>query len=337
MDPEPPQPVIPFVPVLAWPGRRPSLGEMATWYEALRGAVGVAMPLDLMAFWLYPSRGGSLLVGPRDLPEERLAVPAAEPLVPQEALFTLEDQLTAAGYRSVMAVPIRAEVQDVGLLVAASFAPDAYQLHTLRTLHRVAGQLATTCRRLAAQPWVIPAPAGEERTVVVAGVTEGLLDAMDRGRDGRDLVQLASDALANQLPHDRLEMFVVAPAPECWALLGADRAITAPVRLDNDTIDAVDALVHHFGARALLRIADLAAEGVTWPAVFDQRGAGRLRSLLAARLEVGGEFVGWLCLGSDTADWFHDDDLPAARLAARILAPRVAAWQARAELAGVWG
>ncbi len=337
MDLELPQPVIPFVPVLAWPGRRPSLAEMATWYEALRGAVATAIPADLVAFWLYPSRGGVMLVGPRDLPGDRLAIPPAEPLVSQEALFSLEDQVAAAGYRSVMAVPIRAEVQDVGLLVAASFAPDAYQLGTQRTLHRVAAQLATGCRRLASQPWVIPAPAGDERTAIIAGVTEGVLDAMERGRDGRDLVQLVSDALANQLPHDRLELLAAAPAPECWTLLSGDRAAAAPVRLDASTIDAVDELVHHFGARELVRIDDLSAETAHWPAVLDQRGATRLRSLLAARLSVAGEFVGWLCIGSDTPEWFREDDLPAAHLAARLLAPRVAAWEARAELAGAWG
>ncbi len=163
-------------------------------------------------------------------------------------------------------------------------------------MHRVAAQLASGCRRLASQPWVIPAPAGDERTAIIAGVTEGVLDAMERGRDGRDLVQLVSDALANQLPHDRIDLFAAAPAPECWTLLSADRAAAAPVRLDASTIDAVDELVHHFGARELVRIDDLAAGSMRWPAVLDQRGATRIRSLLAARLAVAGEFVGWLCL-----------------------------------------
>ncbi len=332
-----PQPVTPFVPVLAWPGRRPSLAEMTTWYEALRGAVATAISADLVAFWLYPSRGGTMLVGPGDLPAERLSIPAAEPLVSQEALFGLEDEVAAAGYRTVMAVPIRAEVQDVGLLVAASFTPDAWGLGSQRTLHRIAAQLATGCRRLASQPWVIPAPAGEERTAIVAGVTEGVLDAIERGRDGRDLVQLVSDALANQLPHDRLELIAAAPAPECWTLLSADRAAAAPVHLEPEVIDAVDELVHQFGARELVRLDDLAAADLRWPAQFDERGAQRLRSLLAARLAVAGEFVGWLCIASDTPEWFRDDDLAVARLVARLLAPRVAAWEARAELAGAWG
>ncbi|MGH7523680.1 MAG: GAF domain-containing protein [Gemmatimonadales bacterium] len=325
-----------FVPVLAWPGRRPSLAELRSWHEALRAAIGNVMPADLVACWLYPSRGGSVLVGPAALAADQFEPPPAEPLVSQEALFDVEDRVMASGYRSAMAIPIRAEVQDVGLLIVASFRPDAYTLASQRVLHRVTAQIATSCRRLAAQPWVIPGPAGEERTAIIAGVTEGLLDAMTRGRDGSELVQLCSDALTNQLPHDRLELLAAAPAPECWTLLGRDRVGAPGLRLDAEAADAIDGLVHHFGARELLRIGDLRTIDRVWPASSDQRGAERIRSVLAARLEVAGEFVGWLGLASETPDWFRPEDEPVARLGARILAGRVAAWQARAELAGVW-
>ena len=336
MDREPAAPPDLFVPVLAWPGRRPSLAELRTWHEALRGSVANLMPTDLLACWLYPSRGGSVLVGPPALAADQLVPPPAEPLVVQEALFALEDRIVRSGYRSVMAVPIRAEVQDVGLLLVASFSEDAHTLASQRSLHRVAAQLATSFRRLAAQPWVIPNPAGEESNAIIAGVTEGLLDAMTRGRDGSELVQLCSDALANQLPHDRLELLAAAPAPDCWALVGHDRTAAPRWRVEAEAGDAIDGLVHYFGARELLRLADLRAIDRTWPAAADRLGAERLRSVLAARLEVAGEFVGWLCLASETVDWFREDDEAVARLAARILAPRVAAWQAKAELAGAW-
>ena len=326
-----------FVPVLAWPGRRPSLAELRTWHEALRSAVANLMPVDLLACWLYPSRGGSVLVGPAALELDALDPPPAEPLVAQEALFAIEDRVMAGGYQSVMAIPIRAEVQDVGLLVVGSFKADAYQLTSQRALHRVAAQIATSCRRLAAQPWVIPGPAGDDRNAIIAGVTEGLLDAMARARDGSELVQLSSDAMANQLPHDRIELLSAAPAPECWTLLGLDRIGAPQLRLDADVADAIDGLVHHFGAREIIRIGDLRAIERSWPASADLRGAERVRSVLAARLEVAGEFVGWLGFASETPDWFRAEDEPVARLGARILAARVAAWQAKAELAGAWG
>ncbi len=241
MDTESAPPPDQFVPVLAWPGRRPSLPELRTWHEALRGSVANLMPVDLLACWLYPSRGGSVLVGPPALAADEVSPPPAEPLVGQEGLFALEDRFMRGGYPSVMAVPIRSEMQDVGLLVAASLDPNAYQLSSQRSLLRVAAQLASSFRRLASQPWVIPNPAGEERNAIVTGVTEGLLEAMARGRDGSELVQLSSDALANQLPHDRLELLAVAPAPDRWTLLGVDRLAAPRIRVDSEAIDAIDA------------------------------------------------------------------------------------------------
>jgi hypothetical protein len=327
-----------FVPILAWPGRRPSHAELATWHESLRASVGLLFPVDLLACWLYPSRGGAVLVGPPELLADHLEPPPAEPLVNQEGLFALEDRVASHGYRSVMAIPIRSEVQDVGLILAATLTPDAYSLASQRALYRVAATLATSCRRLAAQQWVVPNPARDEREGIVASVTEGLLEAIGRARDGDELVRLASDALANQLPHDRLELLAVAPAPDCWAMVGQERGTTAPAHLDADTADAIDAMVHSLGAREVARIADLGTmEAAAWPSTPDRGVVERQRGMLAARLEMGEELIGWLWLGSETAGWFRPEDEMVARLAAQILAPRVAAWEARAEIAGVWG
>ncbi len=325
-----------FVPVLTWAGVRPSLAELHTWHEALHDAVAGLMPAELLACWLYPARGGSVLVGPTALTPDLLSPPRAEPLVPQEGLFALEDLLRASRYRSAMAIPIRAEVQDVGVLLVGAFAEDAYRLSDHRTLSRVAAQLSTCCRRLAAYPWVRPRAVGTDHNSTVTAVTEGLLDAMRRARNGSELVQLASDALTLQLPHDRVELIAVAPAPDCWALVGGERGTAAPLTLDAQATDAIDALLHRLGSRSLARVADLRDLDVRWPVATDSRVADRLHSVLAARLEVGGQLVGWLWFGSETPDFFRDEDEGVARLAAELLAPRVAAWAARAELAGAW-
>ncbi len=326
-----------FVPTLAWPGRRPSLAEVATWHEALRDAVGQVMPLDLLACWLLPSRGGSVLLGPAGLRADHLEIPAAEPLVSQEGLFQLEDRIVAAGYRSAMAVPIRAEMQDVGLLVVGRFEAEGYTLADQRTLHRVAALLATPLRRLAAQSWVTPALPSDDRAAQVAGVTEAILDALDLARNGTELVQLTSDAIGALLPHDRCELVAVAPAPDCWALLGADGVPGRPVQLTAMDQDRIDAVVHHLGSRDTARIDDLRRHQFEWPGTHDRRQADRQRGLLAARLEVGGEMVGWLWLGHDAEGWFRENDEAVLRLAARLLASRVASWTARHELAGAWG
>ncbi|MEP6590868.1 MAG: hypothetical protein ABJC19_06780 [Gemmatimonadota bacterium] len=309
---------------------------MASWHEALHDAVGTLMPADLLACWIYPARGGSVLVGPSTLTADQLSPPPAEPLVHQEGLFALEDHLRAAGYLSSMALPIRAEMQDVGLIVVGSFAAGAYELSHQRTLHRVTAQVATCCRRLAAHPWVRPRPAGLDPNGIVAGVTEGILEAMRRARNGSELGQLMSDALALQLPHDRVEVIAVAPAPDCWALLANERGGMHALSLGLEASDAIDGLVHRLGARELARIEDLRAVDVRWPVTTDPRVGDRLRSVLAARLEVAGELVGWLWFGSETPGFFREDDEPIARLAAELVSSRVAAWAARAELAGAW-
>lgn len=336
MDSHGAAPLEAFIPVLTWAGARPSIAEIHTWHEALHDAVASLMPAELVACWLYPARGGAVLVGPPSLTADIVSPPLAEPLVPQEALFALEDQLKAGGYQSAMAIPIRSEVQDVGMLLVGAFADNAYTRHDQRTLHRVAAQLATCCRRLASYPWVRPRAIGTDHNSTVAGVTEGLLEAMRRARNGSDLVQLASDALALQLPHDRLELIAVAPAPDCWALLGTERGSVRSLTLGQDAADSIDGLVHRLGSRALGRVGELRDIDVRWPITGDSRAGERLHSLLAARLEVGEELVGWLWFGSETPKYFREEDEAVARLAAELLAPRVAAWAARAELAGAW-
>ncbi len=236
-----------------------------------------------------------------------------------------------------MAIPVRNEVQDVGLLVVGRFGDEEYTLEHQRSLHRVAAALSTSMRRLAAQPWITPAPASEERIPMVAGITEALLDAVDSARSGSDLAQLASDAIGAQLPHDRLEILSVAPAPDCWAMLGTEGLPGRTMQIDPDDLDRVDAMVYHLGGRSSVRIADLRTESLQWPASLDQRNADRQRAMLAARMEVGGELVGWLWLGSSSPGWFQETDEEVARLVARLLASRVATWSARHELAGAWG
>ena len=324
-----------LVPVLTWPGRRPSLADLGTWHEALTSTVAGLVSADIAALWLYPSRGGAVLVGPTGLSAERLPPPPAEPLVSQEGLYALEDRLRAAGYPSVLAVPIRAEMQDVGLLLIGSLRPDAHTLADLRLLHRVAAQLSTACRRLAAFSWVVPSPIASERNAIVAAVTDAMLEAIGNAREGTDLVQLVSDALSNQVPHDRCELIAVAPAPACWAVLSASRSVTARLQLDPETTDAVDALVYHLGSRHVARIPDLRLTDTPWPGLPGTEPS-RIRSLVAARLDIGDEFVGWLCFGSDTPAWFRQEDEAVVHLAARLLAPRVAGWSAKAELRGAW-
>lgn len=321
-----------FVPVLYWRGHRPSVDEIRTWFEALTGAVATILPNDLLAGWILPHDGDPVLLGPTELSADHLQLPQATPLIRQQSLFALEDRVRRAGFRSVMAVPVREGAEDVGILVIASFADDRYDRQTLRTLHHLADLIAPTCGRLARRPWLVPIPITEDPDRLTCAVVTGMLEAIDRGRTMADLVQLTSDVLGAQLPHDRIEVIAARPATGGWSLLSL---VDGPGLADPGVVAArrIEALTQHLGGRIATRVESLEAEGLAWPAPPTVRG-GAVNSMVAARLEVAGEFLGWLCFGGERAGWFRPDEEEVAILAARLVAPRVAAWLARAQAEG---
>ena len=71
---------------------------LVTWYQALSSALASDVPHDLLGFWLYPSSGGSVLLGPAELAADRLAVPEP-PAVGRGQLALLEEIVQGAGYR----------------------------------------------------------------------------------------------------------------------------------------------------------------------------------------------------------------------------------------------
>lgn len=328
-DLDPPDPTD-FIPVLHWPGHRPSLGDLRTWYEALSAAIGSVLPTDLVAVWVFPERGPPVLLGPPELDADDLRLPPANPLVATEALFALEDRVHAAGFRSVMAVPVRHGARDVGLLVLATFAADRLDRRSQRTLHRIADRIGPTCGRLAERPWLRPVPLTDDVGGGTCRVLEGMLEAVDHGRSVADLVQLTSDVLGAVLPHDRVEVIAPIRVPPAWSLLGTITG-TAPVDPGVVVTRRIEALVQHLGGRIATRVDRLEEYGLAWPGPPTAGRGGGAASLVAARLEVAGEFVGWLCLGSERPGWFRPEDEDTAVLAARLVAPRVAAWVARSD------
>lgn len=312
------------LPVLQWSGLRPGVAVVRTWYESFAGLITPLLPHDLLAAWLLPEHGAPVLLGPLALADDRITLPDAAPLVDQEGLYDLEDRVRAAGFRSVMAVPVRAGARDAGILVAGAFAADRYDRDDLRVAHRIAAQLGGAFGRLAAGRWLPPVPRPTDGTAAPTGaILEALLAAVEASRRPDDLLALASDVLASLLPHDRIEVVTAREAPRGWALFSA----TEGDRLADPGVVAtrrIEALVHHLGGGAAVRVDDLAALGLAWPT-----GGGRVRGTdggaLAVRLEVAGRWEGWLLVGSDAPGWFRDEDLAVAALAGRMLAPAVAA------------
>lgn len=315
--------------MLHWSGVRPSLAAARTWFEAMTGAVAAELPHDLFAGWLLPEDGGEpVLLGPLALAHDDLQLPRATPVVAQEGLFALEDRLGAAGFRSAMAVPIRAGARDAGILLLGSFEADRYDRGALRTLHRIAGDIASSCGQLAAHPWVRPVPPTEGD--VTGALLIGLLGAAERSRSPADLLALTSDVLSELLPHDQVEIIIDHQPPGGWRLFShSPQGVLADPGVV--TMRRTDALVHHFGDAPTRLIADARAAGLGWPTPSARARWGEGRAMMVTRLEVAGERLGWLCLGSDCPGWFREEDLSTLALAGRMLTPRVAAWKRTGE------
>src|SRR5262245_42227646 len=106
----------PLVPVLDLSGGPPDPVAIATWHMALSNLVGAEVPHQLFGLWLFPDRGGVVLVGPEALAEDRLEIAEPAPRVSQDQLFELEETLRRAQYRSAIAMAIGDGDRDVGLL-----------------------------------------------------------------------------------------------------------------------------------------------------------------------------------------------------------------------------
>ena len=73
---------------------------VTAWHLALSNLIGVDVPHDLLALWLFPERGGVVLLAPHELGRDNLELAAPNPFVSQHDLFLLEERIRHAGYRS---------------------------------------------------------------------------------------------------------------------------------------------------------------------------------------------------------------------------------------------
>ena len=76
---------------------------VTAWHLALSNLIGVDVPHDLLALWLFPERGGVVLLAPHELGRDNLELSPPDPFVSQHDLFLLEERIRHAGYRSVLA------------------------------------------------------------------------------------------------------------------------------------------------------------------------------------------------------------------------------------------
>src|SRR6187551_1824211 len=112
-----------LVPVLRAEDGAPDVVAVTAWHLALSNLIGVEVPHDLLALWVFPERGGVVLLAPHELGRDNVELALAAPFVSQHDLFLLEERIRQAGYRSVLAIPIRVSDRDLGLAVFAHLQP----------------------------------------------------------------------------------------------------------------------------------------------------------------------------------------------------------------------
>ena len=309
-----------LVPVLQAQGGSPDPVALATWHMALASSTAIEVPHDLFALWVFPASGGAVLLGPSALAQDRLEVPLPGPQLLQDELYGLEEKLRRAQYGSVIAIPVRHEARDVGVMLLGSFTRGAFAPQQAVALYRLAGRLAPMLTQLADLLPAVSTHTAVEPLMTREELPEHLARAACESASGADLVRRVSGILYPLLPHDRLEIVVPGAVEESFVALsghsprrrwsGGGRAV------------AYSDLVNRFGGEPTLLLEDLneLESGSDWPV---GNGGVSARSLLGARLEVAGRPAGYLLLGSVAGDAYRPDDEDTLALAALLLAPRV--------------
>lgn len=317
-----------LVPVLQLEGSAPDPVALSTWHLALASSVAVEVPHDLFALWVFPASGGAVLLGPSALAHDRVSVPVPSPLLLQDDLYQLEEILRRARYASVIAVPIRHEARDAGVMLLGSFTRAAFGPPQAIALYRLAGRLAPTFGELAASLPAVAAHAALEPSMTGEELPEHLARAACDSVSGPDLVRRASGVLYALLPHDRLEILVPGAAGNAFVPLSGISPRRRWSRAGGGgRPEAYADIVARFGEQETLLLEDLAQleSDSEWPVGSGGGPALPARSLLGARLTVAGQCAGYLILGSVARDAYRPEDEDTLALAGLILAPRVAA------------
>ena len=308
-----------LVPVLQAEGA-PDPVALATWYLSLAASTAIEVPHDLFGLWVFPDSGGAVLLGPSALAQDHLEVPLPAPQLLQDELYALEEKLRKARYGSVIAVPVRHEARDVGVMLLGSIERGGFGPEQAVSLYRLAGRLAPTLGRLSGVMPAFSTHPAVEPLMTRDELPEHLARAACEAVSGADLVRRVSGILYPLLPHDRLEIVVPGAVEDSFVALSGQ----APRRRWSSggrTLAYAD-VIGQFGTAETLLLADFdeLPNGGEWTV---GSGAGPARSLLGARLAVAGHTAGYLLVGSVARDAYRPDDEDILALAALHLSPRV--------------
>lgn len=320
-DAFPPAAGEPLVPILRLDDAGDDADALATWHQALSNALAADVPHDLLALWLYPTRGGVVLLGPEALAQDDLKVPLPSPQVLPQQLTVLEEIVRDAGYTSAVALPVRFGRRDVGLMLVASLTPDRYRGLARIVLQLAARRLAPSLGRLARQ-WGGTAH-GAER---IASLLDAVAQATTAGVTPQAFAVALGQALERLVPHDRLELILSGPGGGRYYRLGehlggplwADPSLV----LEASTLDLQSLTDAH--GRVLL--GDAGRES-RWPrgyfTALDPAGA-ELRAVVGARATGSTRLTVYLLLGSVGPDLYDAADADLLVRVASLIAPQLA-------------
>lgn len=309
-----------LVPLLKTTGGAPDPVAIETWHLALGSTVAIEIPHDLFALWLYPARGGAILLGPAALGADHLDVPVPSPQLQQDDLYRLEETLRRAKYPSAIAASIRQPdgIRDVGAMLLGSFEKKVFGPREALALRRLGTQLAPTMEDLAGRLGT-PSATLLERGLTRDQIPEHLARVACEAADGADLVRRTSGSLYELIPHDRLEILAAGHIP--GTLVPLSGAVSRRRWTGAESAGPFGEIVTRFGDAGSLLVPDLEAlDGLRW--TLDSPPVP-LHGLLGVRLTVGGETAGYVLLGSVARGAFRAEDEEILSLIGLLLAPRV--------------
>jgi hypothetical protein len=312
-----------LVPLLPTQDGPPDAVAVAAWHLAISNLVGVEVPHDLLGLWLFPERGGVVLLAPAELARDRVELPVPEPVLSQHQLYQFEERIRAAGYRSVVAVPVRDGSQDLGLMLFADLEAGRYDAGVALRLFGVVHQLVPSFRALrTAPPMALAAQQGADTTPQNAA--EAVALACTQGRTGSEVLRLVSGTLHELVPHERIEVAVPGSGHGTWALLSSAAEGRRWGESTGAVSQAVTGIVSLASVDGIVLVEDLrGGPGLAWPSYRESRVTQRVRSVLGVRLSAAGSEDAWLLLGGPATGMFRDSDREVLAAVAPVLAIRV--------------
>lgn len=314
----------PLVPILRVDDGQCDPVALTTWHEALSNTVAVEVPHDLMGLWLYPSGGGTVLLGPAELAEDDLAIPLPAPHLKQDQLAQVEAIVMKAGYGSVSCLPVRFGKRDVAFMLVANLQPDRYGAVERVLLQCVAQRIAPMLGRIARQ-WKPTEGTSSRQQERIAGLLETLAHANRDGATPQRFIGTISQGLAPHLPHDHMELLLSDGTGKHYFRLGehpGGRLWTDPsLIISGDHLDVGGI----FGSQSRMLVGDI-YEDPRWPRGFltaGEPGGADIRSLVGARLNLRGNMSAYLWVGSIGPDLYAEDDADLLVLLAGLIIPQV--------------